>query len=203
MPYGHFLTRLRWVIACAVLMFPASARAIEPGVDVAVPRVSISMVDGATIMFHPARIAVEQGDWVRWVRTGGSHTTTSGSNCVADGLWTFGLNLMSPGPFTRQFPEPPGIIPFFCSPHCTLGMVGQVEVSSLIQVSATDSGGSLKLSWSGGSGMYQPFRSDNPAFTGPLTVKLPPDAGATGTTLTDTTQPPLGRAAFYLIMNLF
>jgi len=182
----------------------APAPAVEPGVDVAVPRVAITTVDGATFMFHPAQLAVEQADWVRWVWTGGSHTTTSGSGCVADGLWNVSLNSLTPPQFTRQFLELPGSLPFFCSPHClSFGMIGAVSVTTLIDPTATEASGTLTLTWSGGSGSYRVFRSDNPAFTGAATATLSPDAGASGTTFTDTTQPTPGKAAFYLVMDLF
>src|SRR5262249_25485791 len=143
-----FFKRLTHMLACAVLMLPGAVRAAEPGVDVSVPRFAISSVDGATFMFHPARLVVEQGDWVRWTWTGGGHSTTSGSTCVADGLWDASLNTLSPGPFTRQFLDVPGAFPFFCRPHClSFGMTGQVEVTTLIQVSADNPGGTLKLGW--------------------------------------------------------
>ncbi len=181
----------------------APAAAVEPGVDVAVPRVAITTVDGTSLMFHPGQIAVEQGDWVRWVWTGGSHTTTSGSSCTADNLWNAPLNTLSPPQFTRQFLEPPGSLPFFCIPHCAFGMVGNVAVTVLIDVAAKDASGTLTLSWTGGSGSYRVFRSDTPAFTGTATTTLSPDAGSSGTTFTDSTQPSLGKAAFYLVMDLF
>ena len=196
----------RGIFRVLVLLLPfigTPVVAVEPGVDVAVPRVAITTVDGLTFMFHPAQIAVEQGDWVRWVWTGGSHTTTSGSGCFADNLWNVALNSLTPSQFTRQFLEPPGSLPFFCSPHCSFGMVGAVSVTTLINLAATEASGTLTLDWTGGSGSYRVFRSDNPAFTGTATVTLSPDAGASGTTFTDTTQPPPGKANFYLVMDLF
>src|SRR5678815_6194891 len=69
-----------------------AALAVEPGVDIAAPRVALTTADGSTLRFVPAAIAVEQGDYVRWIRASGSHTTTSGIPCTADMLWNSSLN---------------------------------------------------------------------------------------------------------------
>ncbi len=188
------------VIVLALPFFTSAALAVEPGVDVAVPRVVVTTVDGSTFAFHPANLVVEQGDWVRWSWLGGSHTTTSGSGCLASGLWNVSLNSLTPATFTRQFLEPPGGIPFFCSPHCSFGMVGSVNVTTLIDLSAKDAAGTLTLSWTGGSGSYLVYRSGAPTFIG--AQAFTPDGGSAGMTLTDSTGPSPGQASFYLVMNL-
>jgi hypothetical protein len=78
-----------------------------------------------------------------------------------------------------------------------------VAVTTRIVVQASDNAAQLVLIWTGGGGMYQVFRSNIPAFTGAGTVILAPDAGATGTTFTDATQPAVGSTAYYLVMNKF
>jgi plastocyanin len=192
------LTALSWIL----LSDAGPSFAVEPGVDVAAPRVAISQVnDGITFM--PANLVIEQGDWVRWMHVGASlsHTTTSGNPCVGSGLWNFSL---VPGTqFTRQFLEIPQNLPYFCTPHCTFGMQGQVAVTTRIAVQASDNLGQLVLNWTGGSGVYQVFRSDVPAFTGAGTTTLSPDAGPNGTTFTDPTPPTVGKILFYLVMNKF
>ncbi len=150
-----------------------------------------------------AALAVEPGDFVRWVYNTTvtiTHTTTSGSPCASNGIWSGTLTLSTPQ-FTQGFPGPPGAFPYFCIPHCGLGMTGQVTVTTPIDLSATDDAGTLTLSWNGG-GAYQVFRSDNPAFAGPGTAVMPPDAGSAGTTFTDQTAPAVGKPLFYLVMNL-
>src|SRR5437899_9560940 len=111
-------------LALPALLFPCGApAALEPGIDIAAPRVAIVTVDSA-LVFHPSRVVIEQGDAVRWSALASSiHTTTSGTNCVADTLWNASLGTIGTN-FTRAFPEPPRDFPFFCSPHCGLGMVG-------------------------------------------------------------------------------
>jgi len=200
---------LRRCPLAAVLLLPLlsqQAKAVEPGVDIAVPRVALSTVDDSTRVFHPPLLVVEQGDYVRWQHTGTTlcHTTTSGSPCgITTGLWDVFLECFPTflKEFTRQFVEPPSAFPYFCRPHCTVGMNGQVTVTTAIDATASDSAGTL--TWSGGGGLYRVFRSDNPAFTGTGTVVLTPPGGTTKTSISDTTQPAPGSASFYLVMNQF
>src|SRR2546427_9443690 len=95
------------VLSMVVALFAGRGFAVEPGVDIAAPRVAISQV-GDFIGFQPANLAVEQGDYVRWKHVGSSlaHTTTSGTPCTTSGLWTASLTPSSPL-FTRQFLESP------------------------------------------------------------------------------------------------
>ena len=180
----------------------ATALAVEPGVDIAAPRVAISTADGSTFRFVPATIVVEQGDHVRWNRTSGSHTTTSGVPCTADLLWNSSLNNTTTT-FTRQFLETPGVLRFFCSPHCGLGMTGQVTVTSVIELTVSDSAGASQLTWTGGGGIYRVFRSDSPSFV--ISSVLTAAGGTNQTAFLDQTGglPPMGSAYFYLVMNQF
>jgi len=193
------------VLALPVLLSPSGTpSAVEPGIDIAAPRVAITTVD-ATLSFHPAQLTIEQGDYVRWSATVASiHTTTSGAGCVANNLWNASLGTAGTN-FTRAFPEPPQVFPFFCMPHCPLGMVGQVTVTTSIDLTMNDTAGTSHLSWTGGGGSYQVYSSSTPLFTVANTVKITPDGGSAGTTLTDlvTPQPNPGSANFYLVMNLF
>jgi plastocyanin len=196
---------------CVLLLIPTPAAAVEPGVDIAAPRVAIAGMSDAFV-FSPANLRVEQGDYVRWRFTGvGScHTTTSGAVCgQPSGLWNviIGSPTCLGGPvqvFTRQFLEAPGTIGYFCSPHCSLGMRGQVSVTTPINLAVTVAGSDTTLSYSGGGGLYRIFRSDVPGFTGAGTTVLTPPGGTSVTTFTDTQSVPAeGRAFFYLVMNQF
>jgi plastocyanin len=192
------------IAAVAHLATSTNGVAVEPGVDIAAPRVAISTANGSTLRFVPSVILVEQGDYVRWNWGNlGAHTTTSGSPCVANMLWSSNLNSTTTQ-FTRQFSEAPGTLPYFCGPHCGLGMTGQVVVTSVIQLATTDSGGSTLLSWSGGGGSYRVFRSDSPLFGAGTTV-LTPGTGTSQTSLLDTTgvPPALDKVVYYLVMNQF
>lgn len=143
-------------------------------------------------------------DHVRWTWTTGAHTTTSGSPCVSSGLWASNLNSTTTQ-FTRQFLEAPGPRPFFCSPHCGLGMTGSVLVTTLIDLATTDVGGATSLSWTGGGGTYRVFRSTSPLFPDSSTTVLTPAGGITQTSFLDQTagSPPPDGVYFYLVMNQF
>ncbi|HEV8375315.1 MAG TPA: plastocyanin/azurin family copper-binding protein [Candidatus Polarisedimenticolia bacterium] len=186
------------ICSLSVLLIPGTGFAVEPGVDIAVPRVAIVTVSSAFV-FQPNLIAVEQGDYVRWqnVSAGTSHTTTSGSGCVANNLWN--ASLAAGTQFTRLFLESPASLPYYCIPHCTLGMTGSIRLTAPILVQALDNFGTLALQWNGGGPTYQVFRSDFPSFVG--ATPIPPDGGDTGTSFSDSQQPSPGGVSYYLVMN--
>jgi plastocyanin len=199
------MTRLLLAFGLALPFVGGGAEAVEPGVDIATPRVTIVTLNN-TIVFIPAFQVVETGDHVRWQVAPGTtlgHTTTSFTAAevcgFTDGLWDATLNSVTPR-FTRQFNDEPGEYPYFCRPHCLNNMRGNVTVTPLIVVTATASPGILTLTWSGGGGSYQVFRSGSPSFPAPL-ASMPPNGGATGTSFTDFLQPDLNSALYYLVMN--
>jgi len=196
--------RVLGLVLPALLAAVGPLSAVEPGIDIAAPRVAITTVDG-TLAFHPARVTVESGDYVRWsALVASNHTTTSGSNCLADSLWDAPLGTAGTN-FTRLFAEPPQGFPYFCRNHCSFGMVGLVTLTTAIELNVNDTAGTPRLSWTGGGGSYQVYRSDTPRFTGPNTARLTPDGGSAGTTLTDlvSPQPAAGAVNYYLVLNLF
>jgi plastocyanin len=79
--------------------------------------------------FSPASITVAPGDTVRFVRTGGNHTVTSGANCTASGLFNAPLSASSTS-FVWTVPASAAgtTVPYYCIPHCGGGMVGQIVV---------------------------------------------------------------------------
>jgi plastocyanin len=184
------------------VLHPSRVEAITPGVDIAFPRVVICTTNDTVMFNSPAQI-VEQGDYVRWQFNGtlASHTTTSGAACLApDSLWAASLNSTTPQ-FTRQFVDDPGVYPYYCSPHCSLGMKGMVTVTTPIDLQASFATGTLSLAWSGGGGTYSVLRSNAPAFAPASTVTFLPLGGASGTTFTDSASPAQGAVLFYLVTN--
>lgn len=191
------------VMAALVTVSGGPILAVTPGVDIAAPRVAISTVNGTVLQFSPARIVVEQFDYVRWNWTGGSHTTTSGTSCLADGLWSSALSSITTT-FTRFFDDDPFTYPYYCAPHCGFGMTGQVIVTPEIPLTVAANGAAIQLDWSGASGQYRVFRSTSPLFTSGTTTTLTP-TGTTSSSLLDQTvgTPALGTATYYLVMNFF
>ena len=94
----------------------------------------VSVAQSATVdvqvsnfQFTPATVEIQAGDTVRWVWSDSGHSTTSGSNCSPDGVWDSGVQ-NAPFEFSHTF-STPGSFPYFCIPHCSMGMVGTVVVS--------------------------------------------------------------------------
>lgn len=90
--------------------------------------------------FQSQNLTITAGDTVRWTNLGGSHTTTSGNNCTPDGKWDSGF--LSAG---QSYTTPAttfnsvGTYPYFCTPHCSMGMTGYITVTaaSTMQVPAS------------------------------------------------------------------
>ena len=197
----------RFVLAALVVCAGGPALAVDPGVDIAAPRVAISTVDAATIQFHPASLVIEQNDHVLWRWTGGLHNTTSqgAALCTASGLWNSALTSAVTS-FQRRFTEPPSTINFFCQPHCGIGMRGSILITTPIAVTATPGAlNALQLAWTGGGGLYRIYRSTSPLFTGGTTTVLTGANGLNAAAFSDSTggTPAVGTAQFYLVMNHF
>ncbi len=84
----------------------------------------VSMIEN---VFVPETLSIERGDTVLWINNGSvSHTATSGTSCTPDGLWDSGF--LSPGnSFSFAFDSATDY-PYFCIPHCNLGMTGLISV---------------------------------------------------------------------------
>lgn len=77
--------------------------------------------------FDPQNLTINTGDTVEWIQDGTViHTTTSGTDCNADGTWDSG-NLDSGESFSYKFTTE-GTFDYFCIPHCEMGMVGAIAV---------------------------------------------------------------------------
>ncbi len=87
-------------------------------------------VEQVGLTFVPDEITVAPGDTVRWNWNSGDHTVTSGSSCSYDGLY-FDELLTAAHP-TVEFVVPDGVseIPYFCRPHCGVGMIGTINVAA-------------------------------------------------------------------------
>jgi plastocyanin len=82
--------------------------------------------------FEPSAITVNAGDAVFWIHGGGSHTVTSGTDCVPDGRFDQPLDNFHPLPFyVVPSDEPTGVIDYYCTPHCLMGMLGTISVEGV------------------------------------------------------------------------
>ena len=80
--------------------------------------------------WSPSVANVVPGDIIRFeYGTGYPHTITSGSACTPDGVW-FDESLSAPGDFYEFTVPNDGTteIPFFCAPHCAVGMDGVILI---------------------------------------------------------------------------
>lgn len=76
--------------------------------------------------FTPASVKVKVGQTVRWTWAGGIHDVVSGTDCNPDGKFKSGAP-MGGGTFDQKF-ETAGTFPYYCTPHCQMGMKGEVIV---------------------------------------------------------------------------
>jgi len=81
--------------------------------------------------FVPATVVAAPGDRIRWVRTGGNHTVTSGAKCTSDGTHFDGVLSLAAPEFSWIVPQSAAgaTIPYFCAPHCFFDMVGSITVT--------------------------------------------------------------------------
>lgn len=114
------------VLATAASVVPAPAAIVE--------------VTQSGFTFGPQDVTINVGDTVRWIHTGGSHTVTSGdpASCTGDGLFNEPLN--SANPIVEFTFDTPGVVPYFCIPHCGLAMNGSVTVENPASASDETSG---------------------------------------------------------------
>lgn len=88
-------------------------------------RHKVEMLD---LAFSPEVLHVHKGDTVEWVNVSGvAHTSTSGKDCTADGIWESGL-MLSDQTFIFVFTEK-GEFPYYCIPHCP-PMIGKIVVEN-------------------------------------------------------------------------
>ncbi len=91
---------------------------------------TVHNVEVANFAFTPANITVAPGDTVHWFRTSGTHTVTSGTGCVHNTPY-FNVTLNATTPtFDWVVPSGVGAVPYFCIPHCAMGMTGTITIQS-------------------------------------------------------------------------
>jgi len=75
--------------------------------------------------FSPQALQVHVGDTVRWIWTGGSHTTTSINTPLGASTWDSPLNsTVTSYDYVVEFA---GMYNYVCLPHQSMGMTGTIE----------------------------------------------------------------------------
>jgi plastocyanin len=104
--------------AVAVFNSPLSSFAASTNVTVGSP----------TDRFSPANVTINAGDQVIWTWAVGNHSSTSGTNGVASGLWNSTI-LPINSKFTNSFPSAGNFV-YYCMVHVAFGMTGSVLVAT-------------------------------------------------------------------------
>lgn len=106
--------------------------------ELAIPEATFTVnVGQGGFVFAPSSVTIAPNDTVHWVWVGPGHTVTSGSGCVANNLFCSPSNAScataptssTGATYDRMFPSL-GNFPYFCRPHCTFGMTGNVNVAA-------------------------------------------------------------------------
>jgi len=122
--------RTRTRLAAAVLAVPLLG---APAVLVAAPAGAQAGADVKALgsnRFDPATITVPAGTTVTWTNEDGFHTVTGGDG-QADPASPVGKStLAEAGATARVTFDKPGTYPYFCEPHQSLGMKGEVVVTA-------------------------------------------------------------------------
>eukprot|EP00026_Physarum_polycephalum_P014525 Phypoly_transcript_15049.p1 GENE.Phypoly_transcript_15049~~Phypoly_transcript_15049.p1 ORF type:complete len:150 (+),score=15.64 Phypoly_transcript_15049:139-588(+) len=79
-------------------------------------------------VFYQQNITIKVNDTVTWVWAADNHNVVSGSNCEPDGNFTSGPIAPKGTVFSVNFTQI-GTFPYYCQPHCRLGMVGTIFVT--------------------------------------------------------------------------
>jgi plastocyanin len=83
-------------------------------------------VNGHT--FDPPEVHIKAGEAVKWTWVSGRHNVVSGASCTPDGKFTSGTSTDGPPATYEHTFDTPGTYPYFCDPHCGIGMTGKVVV---------------------------------------------------------------------------
>ncbi|MBX3230108.1 MAG: hypothetical protein KIT84_25255 [Labilithrix sp.] len=90
--------------------------------------VNVSIGGANGFVFEPAQVRIKVGQTIRWTwMGGGEHNVVSGDNCTQDDKFPRSGAPQGGGTYERKF-DVAGTFPYFCEPHCSMGMKGEVIV---------------------------------------------------------------------------
>jgi plastocyanin len=115
-------TRLRAALAAALL-----AACVAGAAHAGQVRVNVS-----SNSFSPPNITINAGDHVVWVWESGIHSVTSGDDgsVGGSGLFNSGTLNTNTSPVFSWRSGAPATVPYYCFPHFSLGMVGNITVAA-------------------------------------------------------------------------
>lgn len=98
--------------------------------------IDVTVGDNGLPQFTPSVVSITAGDTVRWTWASDRHSVTSGDSCVANSQFCSPNDTNCPagttsGPGTvyqHTFSQP-GSYSYFCATHCSIGMIGTVNVA--------------------------------------------------------------------------
>lgn len=95
------------------------------------PATSTIQVGQGGFLFSPSSLTVKTGTKVTFTWAAGGHSVVVGSGCTPGGSITLNTGVQGAG-FTTDvtMPSVAGDVPFYCSPHCGLGMTGVIHVTN-------------------------------------------------------------------------
>jgi plastocyanin len=109
------------IAALVLLLGVAGARAGQRRIDVGTGGFS----------FGPSSQTLNINDQVTWVGVGGSHTVTSGTGPSDPGVGSlFNAGISGTGQAFTWKADRTGSVDYFCSPHFSFGMTGQLQISA-------------------------------------------------------------------------
>jgi plastocyanin len=121
-PHGHPRARITLAVLAAAILLAPTTRAGQVRIDAT-----------SNLVFADSAAAINPGDQVVWISTGGIHTVTSGTVDGGGGLHPdgkFGSTNISSGTngcFAWKS-SGTGSVPYYCMPHAAFGMVARLRI---------------------------------------------------------------------------
>ena len=138
------------------LIAGAAAVTVAVATASAATRTTHNVGVGPGNVYNPATLSIMPGDSVHWMWAQAGHTVTSGDadTCTPDGVFDSGF-LSTGQSFDRTF-NASGIVEYFCTAHCELGMkgiltVGNPTAAAVRRFSASSTAHGARLRWSTGT----------------------------------------------------
>jgi len=158
--------------------------------------VDVMVAPNGTLTFSPSTVNISVGDTVRWTWGASGHSVTSGdsTSCTADGMFCSPNNtncsqcVTSTRGFVYEFTfTQAGNFSYHCCVHCTVGMIGAVNVSAAENIVLTGRGrvvggiNTSRLTWTGSTASsIDVFRNGTVIATVPNSGRFTDSTGTTG-----------------------